>query len=121
MACGKILVVEPEPHARVALRELLLDEGYEVLVVPDMADVAAMVAFAPHVALVDAAQLESDASVRLLAEIAPVSLVMSLRDAPAFGADLVHKPIDIPQLFVKVAGAMERAMVRGRPRPGGSE
>lgn len=53
--------------------------------------------------------------------IAPVSLVMSLRETPAFGANLHHKPIDLSQRLAKVAGAVERARARGPLRAGGSE
>lgn len=115
---GRILVIEPEPHARLALRELLVDEGYEVLAVSDAADIKAMAEFAPHVALVDATQM-AEPSARSLASIAPVSILMSLRDPPSTAVDFLRKPIDIGRLFASVASAVERAF-QLRSSPGGA-
>jgi len=106
MARGKILIIEPDPPARAALRELLLDEGYDVRTVADTADIGALAGFAPDVALVDAMQLHSDALVRMLAGTARVSIVMSLGDSAGSGTEVLLKPIDMSQLFAAVDRAV---------------
>jgi DNA-binding response OmpR family regulator len=98
----RILIVDDEPNARTALRELLRDEGYDVACADDNAGAQARLAdFRPDLVLVDAqmAALEG----------APATVLMSARP-PAAGsvAPFVGKPIDIDQLLRTVEGALRR-------------
>jgi DNA-binding response OmpR family regulator len=110
---GRILVVDGTPTARHALRELLEDEGYEVLTAGDgAAALGAAAEFHPHVALLDTSLPDG---IGALTDVAPETILMSTQDwrRPSDpDVPCLRKPIDIAQLVAAVAEAMERASTR---------
>jgi DNA-binding NtrC family response regulator len=117
MSHRRILVVDDEPNTRLALAELLRDEGYEVETAEDGADALAKLAgCAAGLALIDL-NLPGMGGLALLAEIkardpaCSVVLLTSYDAAEAAAmragaAGYLVKPIDLAALFL----AIERAL-----------
>jgi CheY-like chemotaxis protein len=111
-AVSRILVVDDEPHALSALRELLRDEGYEVDCARDGAAAARrLAAFQPDLVLSDVEMPGTDglalATAARAAPNAPAVVLMSARQAPpGAGAPFVQKPIVLSELLETVARAL---------------
>jgi DNA-binding LytR/AlgR family response regulator len=97
----RVLVVDDERNARLALCELLRDEGYEVAVASDSSEALEKVAaFHPQVVL-------SDVKMPKIAGV--VVVLMSAYPAPRLDGELfIEKPIGLPQLLetIELASAL---------------
>lgn len=121
MGAGRVLIIDGEPNARLALRELLAEEGYEVMTAGSAlegVDVAA--GFRPHVALVDSkiTRGDSDTLRKRLAAVGstPSVVLMWARDPPRSDGETLslRKPVNLVELFTTIATAAERALRDGR-------
>jgi CheY-like chemotaxis protein len=108
----RVLVVDDERNARMALCELLRDEGYEVAMAGDGMEAMERVAtFQPQVVLSDVKMPRMN-GVELrdaLAASAPVPVVVLMSAHPLGEGILLRKPIELPELYEAVAIASERA------------
>lgn len=114
MVRGRILVIDEAPAARAALRELLEEEGYQVLAVTGApGERAAAKQFRPDLALVDVGQVARSEDLREIAGVAKAAVLMSSRE-PIGKPDgpFLRKPIRVPELVATVAEAMDRARQR---------
>jgi DNA-binding response OmpR family regulator len=106
----RVLVVDPEINARRALKELLTDEGYDVITSAGMAEALPHARrFRPHVTLLDDSSADDQASLRSLRALGSSLIEMSARSAARGrkGA-LLGKPIELGELFRAVAEAAQR-------------
>jgi DNA-binding response OmpR family regulator len=107
----RVLVVDAEPNARLALRELLEEEGYEVATSEATTDAMAKAEkFRPHVALIDVNKPEEGMH-QSLAALGCIVILMSVR--PWGRADklaYLRKPLSIGELFGTVATAVQLAL-----------
>jgi DNA-binding response OmpR family regulator len=106
---ARILIVEDEPNARAALRELLSDEGYDVRSAADGNDARRRLDdFAPDLLLTDVHMPGMDGLGLVAAarrrDHAPAVVLMSARDdGGAADAPWLEKPIDIDALLAIIA------------------
>ena len=122
---GRILVVDDEANARLALADLLKEEGYKVETAADaFKALGKMEAFAPHVVLTDLKMPGMD-GIELMEKIhsspTPVAVVVMT----AFGAvesavsamrkgasDYLVKPINFDELLIVLSRTLEREFLR---------
>lgn len=124
-AAIRVLVVEDEPGARAALRDLLVSEGYEVSVAANgVAALDRLAELPPDIVLTDLDMPEMG-GMQLLAELKqrtrdlPVIVVTSAAEVrPAVEAmragatDYLTKPIDFDVLVLSITRALEQRNVR---------
>lgn len=124
-AAIRVLVVEDEPSARAALRDLLVSEGYEVSVAANgVAALERLAELPPDIVLTDLDMPEMG-GMQLLAELRqrtrdlPVIVVTSAAEVrPAVEAmragatDYLTKPIDFDVLVLSINRALEQRNVR---------
>lgn len=124
-AAIRVLVVEDEPGARAALRDLLVSEGYEVSVAANgVAALERLAELPPDIVLTDLDMPEMG-GMQLLAELKqrtrdlPVIVVTSAAEVrPAVEAmragatDYLTKPIDFDVLVLSITRALEQRNVR---------
>jgi DNA-binding NtrC family response regulator len=122
---GRILVVDDEANARLALADLLRDEGYKVDTAADaFKAIGKLDSFAPHLVLTDLRMPGMDGielmdKIRARPESVPVVLMT------AFGAvetavsamrkgasDYLVKPINFDELLIVLARTLEREFLR---------
>ena len=122
---GRILVVDDEANARLALADLLKEEGYMVETAADaFKALGKMESFAPHIVLTDLKMPGMD-GIELMGKIqsgpSPVSVVVMT----AFGAvesavsamrkgaaDYLVKPINFEELLIVLSRTLEREFLR---------
>ncbi len=122
---GRILVVDDEANARLALADLLREEGYKIDTAADaFKALGKMEAFAPHVVLTDLKMPGMD-GIELMEKIhsgpSPVAVVVMT----AFGAvesavsamrkgaaDYLVKPINFDELLIVLNRTLEREFLR---------
>jgi CheY-like chemotaxis protein len=116
----RILIVDRDHNARLALKEILTDEGYDVRTTGNGSEaLAQLAAHHPHVILCDQ-QMPAPSPGRELYQVLSASssssalILMSAHDAgqPINGALRLGKPIDVAQLLSAVAAAVSTAGVR---------
>ena len=123
-----ILIVDAEPDVREVLEEYLCAHGYATIGAANAAAATAMVDLhSIDLALVDVHMLSADGLkfARHLRQRHPkIALVVLTSAAVAFdrivgvelGApDYVHKPLDPPEMLVRIADALRRAASRDDP------
>ncbi len=105
---ARILIVDDEPFALSALRELLTDEGFEVMSAHDGRAACELVRdFEPDLVLTDVEMphlngLELAAHVRASPRRPAVVLMSSRERPPDETAPFVHKPISMPELLAVI-------------------
>lgn len=121
----RILVVDDEPSVRMALRELLKSEGYEVDVAVDGADALEHIGeLPPDLVLTDLDMPKMD-GMQLLAQLRErhvhlpvivVTAVTEMRSAVAAmragAVDYLSKPIDFDELTIAVSRAIDERDIR---------
>ena len=122
---GRILVVDDEANARLALADLLKEEGYKVETAADaFKALGKMEAFAPHVVLTDLKMPGMD-GIELMEKIHSSSAPVSVVVMTAFGAvesavsamrkgaaDYLVKPINFDELLIVLGRTLEREFLR---------
>ncbi len=114
MGAVRILVVDDEANARLALQELLEEEGYEVMTATGrLEDLQAAAGFRPQVALIDVKARRALAAL----DPRPILVLMSTRDLPLSDAEtlFVRKPLNLAELFATIATAVKRGGALGEP------
>jgi two-component system NtrC family response regulator/two-component system response regulator HydG len=119
------MVVDDEPNARSALREILADEGYEVLEAGDGEEALQLIpGFAPDAVLIDVRMPKMDGLTmieRSRAEGSDAAYVVmtahgTVKDAVAamkMGAeDYLLKPLDTDEVLVVLGKALDRRKLR---------
>jgi DNA-binding NtrC family response regulator len=122
---ARVMVVDDEPNARSALREILADEGYDVLEAGDGEEALRLVpGFAPDAVLIDVRMPKMDGLTtieRARAEGSDAAFVVmtahgTVKDAVAamkMGAeDYLLKPLDTDEVLVVLGRALERRKLR---------
>ena len=122
---ARVMVVDDEPNARSALREILADEGYEVLEAGDGEEALHLIpGFAPDGVLIDVRMPKLDGLTmieRARSEGSDAAFVVmtahgTVKDAGAamkMGAeDYLLKPLDTDEVLVVLGKALDRRKLR---------
>ncbi len=122
---ARVMVVDDEPNARSALREILADEGYEVLEAGDGEEALHLIpGFAPDGVLIDVRMPKLDGLTmieRARSEGSDAAFVVmtahgTVKDAVAamkMGAeDYLLKPLDTDEVLVVLGKALDRRKLR---------
>jgi CBS domain-containing protein len=102
----RILVIDAGPASRMALGELLRDEGYQICMAPSTAE-ALRDDFAADVIIadMDGRAVDTDELRRLAERVtpaAPVIWMAQARPSRSFAAPVVMKPIDLSELLLAI-------------------
>jgi len=122
---GRILVVDDEANARLALAELLRDEGYDVETAADaFKALGKLDEFAPHLVLTDLKMPGMD-GIELMHKITAGEREVAVVVMTAFGAidtavaamragaiDYLTKPLNFDELLIVAERALERVNLR---------
>ncbi len=105
MSRHRVLVIDSERNARHALKELLEEEGYEVVTsATGEKGLEKAEDFHPEVALVDTRDQHGVAK-QLLSRGCAVILMSVFRGDAVAGLGFLHKPLNLRELFSAVAAA----------------